>query len=164
MINKHSKSASFQWKSVRRVSGNVPRHTLCILSFASCFWWVGSSDTQKKVCDWESADWIPWSQLQRLRAVWPWAGHLLCGNFSFVSFVTDDKDVTTPAPLTSWIFFPKNQLKSGRCKCSVNYSASQVYGYNISTVYSWTYRSGINIARKLAIFCSVFKILYWILF
>lgn len=57
-------------------------------------------------------------------------------------------------------FFPKNQLKSLRCKCSVNYySANQVYGDNISITYSWVYWSGINIARKLAVLFSVFKIL-----
>lgn len=87
-------------------------------------------------------------------------GRLLYGNFSFVFCVMGWYRCYHHLPyLLPGFFSPKNQLKSLRCKYSVNYSASQEDGDNVSLVYSWMYQSGTNIAWTLAVFFSVFKIL-----
>ena len=124
------------------------------------------------LCEWEAmsrregtwlgvSNGIAWSQLQHCWAVWLGRA-IYSGGISVFSLCNGMTKMLPPAALlTSWIFFHlKNPLTSRRCKGSVNCSASQVYGGNISTVYSWMYQSGISIAWNLAIFFSSVKILW----
>lgn len=158
MIHRHSKSTCFQWKTLRRVSGNF-WHTLCNLSFCILF------SVSEEQCHTEGV-WLGVNRLNFLVPALPLMSCVTLGRsstLSELSFVSCNRMInmfTTTCPVYFMdIFSPKNQRKSWRCKCSVNYSASQVYGDDISLVYSWIYQSGINKAWKLAIFFSVFKIL-----